>query len=100
MTPERAAMRLVEPLRRDEPPRGAPPPAGPQRTVVAAKVDPISEPLPVRFVVAWLVGLTGSVRGESFAVRMGRNVLGRAPKSDILVTDEQASAHHADLVYR
>jgi hypothetical protein len=92
-------MRLVEPLRHSEQP-ARPQPASPHRTVVAAKVDPLSEPAPARYVVAWLVGISGSARGESFPVRMGRNILGRSQKSDILITDDQASAHHADLVYR
>lgn len=53
-----------------------------------------------RFVVGWLVGMNGSSIGESYTVHTGRNVIGRSPKSDIVVGDEQASAHHADLVYR
>jgi pSer/pThr/pTyr-binding forkhead associated (FHA) protein len=53
-----------------------------------------------RYVVGWLVGLNGPVRGESYPVRIGRNVLGRDKKSDIVVPDDQASAHHADLVFR
>lgn len=31
---------------------------------------------------------------------MGRNILGRAPKSDVVIADDQASSHHADLVFR
>jgi pSer/pThr/pTyr-binding forkhead associated (FHA) protein len=31
---------------------------------------------------------------------MGRNVLGRDKRADVAVNDEQASAHHADLVFR
>ena len=53
-----------------------------------------------RFVVGWLVGLSGPSRGESFPVRIGRNVLGRDKRSDIMVNDDQASSHHADLVFR
>jgi predicted component of type VI protein secretion system len=53
-----------------------------------------------RYTVAWLVGLNGSLRGESFAVRIGRNVLGRDRRSDIVINDDQASSHHADLVFR
>jgi hypothetical protein len=53
-----------------------------------------------RYVVGWLIGLNGSTRGESYPVRMGRNVLGRDRRSDILVNDDQASSHHADLVFR
>jgi hypothetical protein len=69
-----------------------------ERTVAAQKVDPMA--LPKRFVVGWLVGLNGSARGESFRVRIGRNVLGRDRRSDIVVNDDQASSHHADLVFR
>jgi hypothetical protein len=53
-----------------------------------------------RYVVGWLVGLNGSSRGESYPVRMGRNVIGRDHRSDIVIQDEQASSHHADLVFR
>lgn len=53
-----------------------------------------------RYVVAWLVGLSGSTRGESYPVRMGRNVLGRDRRADVVIPDDQASTHHADLVFR
>lgn len=53
-----------------------------------------------RYVVAWLVGLNGTSRGESFPVRMGRNVIGRDRRSDVVLQDDQASSHHADLVFR
>jgi hypothetical protein len=66
-----------------------------ERTVAASRLDS-----PKRYVVGWLVGLNGASRGESFPVRMGRNVIGRDRKSDIVVNDEQASSHHADLVFR
>ena len=33
-------------------------------------------------------------------MRIGRNVLGRDRRSDIVVNDDQASSHHADLVFR
>jgi pSer/pThr/pTyr-binding forkhead associated (FHA) protein len=68
------------------------------RTVAVQKVDPTAQPK--RYVVGWLVGLNGSSRGESYAVRMGRNVLGRDRRSDVVVNDDQASSHHADLVFR
>lgn len=67
------------------------------RTAASRKVDPADSP---RYVVGWLVGMNGSVVGESYPLRMGRNILGRDRKSDVVVPDEQASAHHADLVYR
>lgn len=71
-----------------------------QRTVAVPKMELAAQPAENRFTVGWLVGINGSVRGESYTVRTGRNVIGRSPKSDIVVADEQASAHHADLVYR
>jgi FHA domain-containing protein len=73
-----------------------PPPM--ERTVAVQKISP--EGAAVRYVVGWLVGLSGPSRGESFAVRIGRNVLGRDKRSDIVVNDDQASSHHADLVFR
>ncbi len=65
------------------------------RTVAASKVE-----MQKRYVVGWLVGLNGASRGEAFPVRMGRNVIGRDRKSDIVINDDQASSHHADLVFR
>lgn len=70
-----------------------PPPM--ERTIAAAQVHASK-----RYVVAWLVGLSGAARGESFPVRMGRNVIGRDRRSDIVIQDDQASSHHADLVFR
>jgi hypothetical protein len=71
-----------------------------QRTVAVQKMDPALLAAPHRYVVGWLVGLNGLARGESYQVRSGRNILGRDRKSDIMVNDDQTSAHHADLVYR
>jgi pSer/pThr/pTyr-binding forkhead associated (FHA) protein len=65
------------------------------RTVAASRLDAQK-----RYVVGWLVALSGSTRGESYPVRMGRNVIGRDRKSDIVISDDQASSHHADLVFR
>lgn len=70
-----------------------PPPM--ERTIAAAQGNVLK-----RYVVAWLVGLSGAARGESFPVRMGRNVIGRDRRSDIVIQDDQASSHHADLVFR
>jgi len=90
-----AAPPVVIPRRETAPVQ--PPPM--ERTVAAQKIT--SEiPANKRFVVGWLVGLTGSSRGESFAVRIGRNILGRDRRSDIVISDDQASSHHADLVFR
>ena len=94
-----------------------PPPPAPPSTAARRDSAPVSPPpmertvavqLPTvnpaaaqkRYTVAWLVGLNGSLRGESFPVRIGRNVLGRDRRSDIVINDDQASSHHADLVFR
>lgn len=81
---------------RREAPAVQPPPM--ERTVAAQKID-VAAPAK-RYVVGWLVGLNGPTRGESFPIRMGRNVLGRDRRSDVIVNDDQASSHHADLVFR
>lgn len=103
--PARAAAPRPEPARpatvtpvvpRRDPPPPQPPPM--ERTVAVQKIDG-AQPAK-RYVVGWLVGLTGVTRGESFPVRMGRNVLGRDRTCDIVVNDDQASSHHADLVFR
>lgn len=103
--PSRASAPRQEPARpvtatpivpRREPPPPAPPPM--ERTVAVQKIDGAA--VAKRYVVGWLVGLSGPTRGESFPVRMGRNILGRDRTSDIVVNDDQASSHHADLVFR
>jgi hypothetical protein len=108
--PEIPVVRPTRAAAVQEPPRTAPPPAPPrrdpppqqpppmERTVAVQKID--ASGLATRYVVGWLVGLNGSSRGESFPVRIGRNVLGRDRRSDIVVNDDQASSHHADLVFR
>ncbi len=73
-------------------------PATAERTVAASRQEVTSAGK--RYVVGWLVGLSGPTRGESYAVRLGRNVIGRDRRSDIVVNDDQASSHHADLVFR
>jgi pSer/pThr/pTyr-binding forkhead associated (FHA) protein len=69
-----------------------------ERTMAAQKIDPSAAPK--RYVVGWLVGLNGTARGESYPVRIGRNILGRDRRSDVVINDDQASSHHADLVFR
>jgi hypothetical protein len=69
-----------------------------ERTVAAQRLDTGQQQK--RYVVGWLVGLNGPSRGEAFPVRMGRNVIGRDRRSDIVINDDQASSHHADLVFR
>ncbi|HSP13756.1 MAG TPA: FHA domain-containing protein [Thermoanaerobaculia bacterium] len=87
------------PVRRDVPPSPMQSPPM-ERTVAVPKISAADPAQAKRYVVGWLVGLNGSSRGESFPVRIGRNVLGRDRRSDIVVNDEQASSHHADLVFR
>ena len=83
-------------VRREAVPVQAPPM---ERTVAAQKIT-AEQPAIKRYVVGWLIGLTGPSRGESYQVRIGRNILGRDRRSDIVVNDDQASSHHADLVFR
>ena len=86
------------PARRENAPVGTPPM---ERTVAVPKMGSNAiDAATKRYVVGWLVGLNGQSRGESFPVRIGRNILGRDRRSDICVNDEQASSHHADLVFR
>jgi hypothetical protein len=91
-----AAASVVAPMRQTSPSLVAALPM--ERTVAVQKLD--AEGQPKRYVVGWLVGLNGVARGESYPVRMGRNVLGRDRRSDIVINDDQASSHHADLVFR
>lgn len=100
--PDRRAAAAPPPVMRRDPGTSSPavPAPGPpiDRTVAVQKIDP--QALPKRYVVGWLIGLNGAVRGESYAIRMGRNILGRDRRSDVVVPDDQASSHHADLVFR
>ena len=55
-------------------PRIVPPPM--ERTVaVRASGAENAQPVAKRYVVAWLVGLNGAARGESFPLRIGRNAV-------------------------
>jgi hypothetical protein len=102
-----AAVAVSAPTPMRQPTRGAgaaaapaialqsPPPV--ERTVAASRLDTGTTK---RYVVGWLIGLNGASRGESFPVRMGRNVIGRDRRSDVVIVDDQASSHHADLVFR
>jgi len=91
------------PQRQSPPTRGGaspmlalqPPPE--ERTIAASRFEPGTQK---RYVVGWLIALNGLARGESYPVRMGRNVIGRDRRSDIVIGDDQASSHHADLVFR
>lgn len=98
----------IEPQKRREPPAPRPPasplpPAPPppvERTVSAPKVEIPGEVEHARYTAGWLVCLEGAAKGDSFSIRVGRNTIGRDRKCDVYVNDEQASGHHADLVYR
>lgn len=85
-------LRAVDALEDDSP--------GPQRTVAAPKLDPALLAAVPRYVVGLLLALTGPSRGDAYLVRMGKTVIGRDRKSDVVISDEQASSHHADLVFR
>jgi hypothetical protein len=97
-TPRAAAAAPPAVPRRD----AALPPQQPpmERTVAVPRIDTTGQMQVKRYVVAWLIGLNGTTRGESYPIRMGRNVLGRDRRSDVVVNDDQASSHHADLVFR
>ena len=111
--PQRPSTQAARPVTVPDPrraPGSAPPPVSvprptsvqspPMERTVAVQKLPGGGVEAKRYVVGWLVGLNGTVRGESFAVRVGRNVLGRDRRSDIVINDDQASSHHADLVFR
>ena len=104
--PARAADPVPPPPARGPATRGAAANAAPmlqvqppphERTVAASRFE---QGATKRYVVGWLIGLNGTSRGESYPVRMGRNVIGRDRRSDIIINDDQASSHHADLVFR
>ncbi len=95
------------------PPTEVPEPPPARRTSPQAEAAPVSRTIAVpkadlgigtaavpRLVVGWLVGLTGAIRGESYPIRTGKTTIGRDPRSDIPLFDDQVSSHHADLVYR
>ncbi len=87
------------PIVRRDPPSVSSPPM--ERTVAVPKIGEGGAAAQAkRYVVGWLIGLNGETRGEAYPVRIGRNVLGRDRRSDIIISDDQASSHHADLVFR
>lgn len=59
---------------------------------------PAQSPQPV---VGWLIGLNGTVRGSIFELRAGRNFIGRAPESEILLADDNTVSYsrHASVIY-
>jgi hypothetical protein len=46
-------------------------------------------------VVGWLVALSGALKGHDFRIRDGKNVIGTAADTDIVLTDQYMSARHA-----
>ena len=72
----------------------------PSRTVAVPKASFGLEPTRSGLVVGWLVGISASIRGEAFTIRVGKNTIGRDPSSDVPIADDQTSTHHADLIYR
>lgn len=99
--PQRPVTAVPQVRRESVATQGPPMERTPERTVAVPKIETAAGGTPVkRYVVGWLIGLNGGSRGESYPVRMGRNVLGRDRRSDIVVNDDQASSHHADLVFR
>jgi len=80
-------------------PMAAPPPrpgAAAKRTRVFAEEQAAEKKLPV---VGWLVSLNGKHKGEDFRIREGKNTIGSAPGSDILLTDDHMSGKHANINY-
>ena len=51
----------------------------------------------VKPVVGWLVALNGQLKGQDFRVRDGKNLIGTAADSDIVLTDQYMSSRHAVL---
>lgn len=46
-------------------------------------------------VVGWLVAVNGPLKGHDFRIRDGKNVIGTAADTDIVLTDQYMSARHA-----
>jgi len=47
--------------------------------------------------VGWLVALNGALRGQDFRIVDGKNMIGTAADSDIVLTDQYMSSRHAVL---
>jgi len=50
-------------------------------------------------VVGWLVALNGELKGRDFRITPGKNVIGTAANSDIVLTDKYMSSRHATINY-
>ena len=51
-------------------------------------------------VVGWLVVLSGAQKGEDFRLREGKNALGTARDSEVLLQDPAVSGKHASVSYK
>lgn len=69
------------------------PPPGRQTVIRQAEIAKQKAPP----VVGWLVVLSGNHRGEDFRLREGKNAVGSAPDSDIVLTDPHVSSRHANI---
>ena len=60
-----------------------------------------SAPAAPQPVTGWLVGLNGPVRGKVFELKAGRNFIGRAPDSEIVLAEDNAVSYsrHASVIY-
>lgn len=50
--------------------------------------------------MAFLIGMSGSVKGQKFEINKDRTTLGRAPNNDIIVQDEAVSSQHCYISKR
>jgi hypothetical protein len=67
----------------------------PRRTVVVSK--PAG---PQRRLAGWVVAIGGEQDGDDFRLRVGRNLLGKGDKCDVVLKDAQVSERHAVVEFR
>ena len=53
-----------------------------------------------RKLVGWLVCFTWNKEGQDYQLRAGKTLIGADNKSDIILGDSEASAHHCTILYR
>src|SRR5262245_32671009 len=58
-------------------------------------IQVVGEETEFKPVVGWLVALNGTLKGHDFRIRDGKNVIGTAADTDIVLTDQYMSARHA-----
>ena len=68
---------------------------------MAPMQETYSAPAAPQPVTGWLVGLNGPVRGKVFELKAGRNFIGRAPDSEIVLAEDNAVSYsrHASVIY-